>query len=64
MKEQKQAAKKKHRRIVQYRIGYTAKDIKERVLRFMSTFNSDIPGENVIELRDEEETEGRPRAYS
>jgi len=65
-------SKKKTKRVVRYRLGYSASDIKDKILRFMTTFNpssepvfiNHIEGQ-ILELRDDHNEIGnRERAYS
>lgn len=55
--------------MIRYRLQYTANDIKERILRFMTTFNpsSETKTESAIELivdNGQNENEPRERAFS
>jgi hypothetical protein len=51
-----------------YRIGYTANEIKDRVLRFMMTFNNTGSQENgeesILQMREDQTEEPRARAFS
>jgi hypothetical protein len=65
--KQHNAKTKKTKKVVTYRIGIEASVIKQRVLRFMATFNPSSPAtaeDTILELREEEEPAVRARAYS
>lgn len=50
--------KKKQKKAIRFRLGFTAKEIQDKILRFMTTFNptnNESKEEPILQLREEEE---------